>query len=96
MKVSLAKLTPQGLAAPIAIEDFVLSPDEKKLLIFTKSERVWRSNTRGDYWVLDLESGSLQQLGGNAKPSTLMFAKFSPDGKKIGYVRENNIYITGP
>ena len=92
IKVGIDKLTPQG-AAPIAIEDFVLSPDEKKILLFTKSERVWRSNTRGDYWVLNLDKGSLHKLGGPAKPSSLMFAKFSPDGKKVGYVRENNIYV---
>ncbi|MGI8917146.1 MAG: S9 family peptidase [Pyrinomonadaceae bacterium] len=92
IKVGVDKLTPQG-SAPIAIEDFVLSPDEKKLLLFTKSERVWRSNTRGDYWVLNLDSGALHKLGGTAKPSSLMFAKFSPDGKRVAYVRENNIYV---
>jgi dipeptidyl-peptidase 4 len=92
IKVGIDKLTPQGSTA-IAIEDFVLSPDDKKLLLFTKSERVWRSNTRGDYWVLNLDSGALHKLGGSAKPSSLMFAKFSPDGKKVGYVRENNIYV---
>ena len=92
IKVGVDKLTPQG-STPITVEDFVLSPDEKKLLLFTKSERVWRSNTRGDYWVLNLDSGALHKLGGSAKPSSLMFAKFSPDGRKVGYVRENNIYI---
>ena len=92
IKVGVDKLTPQG-STPIAVEDFVLSPDEKKLLLFSKSERVWRSNTRGDYWVLNLDNGALQKLGGTAKPSSLMFAKFSPDGKRVGYVRENNIYV---
>ena len=70
VKVGLDKLTPKGETTAIGIEDFVLSPDEKKLLIFTKSERVWRSNTRGDYWVLDLDEGALHKLGGPAKPST--------------------------
>src|SRR5690606_11160368 len=47
-----------------------------------------------DYWVLDRESGRLKKLGGTAaKPSTLMFAKFSPDGDRVGYVRENNLYV---
>ena len=48
IKVGVDKLTPKGETTAIGIEDFVLGPDEKKLLIFTKSERVWRSNTRGD------------------------------------------------
>ena len=64
----------------------------KRLLIFTNTRRVWRQNTRGDYWVLDLATKKLQKLGGNAAPSTLMFAKFSPDGSKVAYVREQNIY----
>ena len=94
VKVSAEKLTPTGANEPLAVEEFSLTTDEQKLLIFTDSARVWRSNTRGDYWVLDLKTNSLTKLGGpDAKPSTLMFAKFSPDGQRIGYVRENNIYV---
>src|SRR5262249_5483423 len=91
--VAAEKLTPSGATSALAIEDFDVSADSSKLMIFTNSQRVWRSNTRGDYWVLDLKSSSLRKLGGEAKPSTLMFAKFSPDGTRAGYVRENNIYV---
>jgi len=94
VKVSAEKLTPAGAAEPLSVEEFSFTPDEKKLLIFTNSARVWRSNTRGDYWVLDLSTGNLHKLGGaDAKPSSLMFAKFSPNGEMIGYVRDNNIYV---
>src|SRR6185369_7393407 len=94
VKVSAEKLTPAGASEPLSVEEFSLTPDEQKLLIFTNSERVWRSNTRGDYWVLDFKGNTLKKLGGaDAKPSTLMFAKFSPDGQRVGYVRENNIYV---
>ncbi len=91
--VPAERLVPQGAQAQIAVEEFDLSPDKSKLLIFTNSARVWRSNTRGDYWALDLKSGKLQKLGGDAKPSSLMFAKLSPDGTRAGYVRENNLYV---
>jgi dipeptidyl-peptidase-4 len=91
--VSASKLVPQGQTAPLAIEEYQLSQDGQKMLIFTNTERVWRTNTRGDYWVLDLKSWKLSKLGGAAKPSTLMFAKFSPDATRVGYVRENNIYV---
>ncbi|PWT94426.1 MAG: S9 family peptidase, partial [Blastocatellia bacterium] len=91
--VSAEKLKPEGSAEPLSIEEFDLSTDQKKLLIFTNTARVWRSNTRGDYWVVDLLSWNLHKLGGDAKPSTLMFAKFSPDGTRVAYVRENNIYV---
>jgi dipeptidyl-peptidase 4 len=94
VKVAAEKLIAPGTSSPLVIEEFDLSPDQQKLLIFTNSQRVWRSNTRGDYWVLDLKTGALLKLGGQAaKPSTLMFAKFSPDGRRVGFVRENNIYV---
>ena len=92
--VAAARLVPAGAAEPLALEDFTFSDDERRLLVYTNSARVWRANTRGDYWVLDLDSGRLRQLGGpEAAPSTLMFAKFSPDGERVAYVRENNIYV---
>ncbi|HKG33679.1 MAG TPA: S9 family peptidase [Gemmatimonadales bacterium] len=85
---------PQGDSTPLRVEEYAWSSDNKMLLIFTNTQPVWRLNTRGDYWVLDLSNGRLSQLGGKeAKPSTLMFAKFSPDGKRVGYVRENNLYV---
>jgi dipeptidyl-peptidase-4 len=84
---------PQGDSVPLRVEDYSWSPDNRMLLIFTNTKPVWRLNTRGDYWVLERATGRLWQMGGkDAKPSTLMFAKFSPDGRRVGYVRENNLY----
>ncbi len=91
--VSAAVLTPAGARQPLWISGYQWSDDGSKLLIFTNTRRVWRSNTRGDYWVLDLGSGALRQVGGDAEEATLMFAKFSPDGGRVGYVQENNIYV---
>jgi dipeptidyl-peptidase-4 len=91
--VQTAWLTPNGASAPLEVEDYFWSPDRKRLLVFTASERVWRENTRGDYWVLDLASRQLRKLGGDAPKSTLMFAKFSPDGGRVAYVRQNDLYV---
>jgi dipeptidyl-peptidase-4 len=91
--VPAEKLVPAGANQELAIEGYTFSPDEKKLLLFTNSERVWRQNTRGDYWVYDLAAATLRKLGGPAKPSTLMFATFSPDGSRVAYVREHNLYV---
>ena len=94
VKVAAEKLVPNGATAALTVEEFALTLDEQKVLVFTNTARVWRSNTRGDYWVVDLKAGSLRKLGGaDAKPSSLMFAKFSPDGTRIAYVRDNNIYV---
>src|SRR2546423_5890264 len=91
--VGADKLVPAGASTPLVVEEFEVSPDAEKLLLFTNTERVWRSNTRGDYWIFDLASGKLQKVGGDAPASSLMFAKFSPDGTRVGYVRGNNIYV---
>ena len=92
--VAARHLVPPGDSVPLEIEDYSWSPDGSQLLVFTNTRPVWRLNTRGDYWILDRPSGRLRRLGGaDAKPSTLLFAKFSPDGRRVGYVRENNLYV---
>jgi dipeptidyl-peptidase-4 len=48
------RFRPTGAKDPLDVEDYSWSNDEKKLLIFTNSARVWRENTRGDFWVLDV------------------------------------------
>lgn len=91
--IPASALKPANASAPLDIDDYSWSKDRSRLLLFTNSKKVWRDNTRGDYWVLDIATKRLRQLGGKAGPSTLMFAKFSPDGSRAGYVRENNIYV---
>src|SRR5579863_3103013 len=91
--VAASRLIPTGEKTPLAIEDYAFSPDGRQLLVFTNSQTVWRQNTRGDYWVHNLTSGALHKLGGDAPASSLMFAKFSPDNTKVGYVRGNNVYV---
>lgn len=81
------------IGKPIAIRSISWSADNKKVLIYNNTRRVWRYDTRGDYWVLDLESGKLRQLGTARPESSLMFAKFSPDATRVAYVSENNIYV---
>jgi dipeptidyl-peptidase-4 len=90
--VSAARLVPPGESAPLAIDDYAFSDDHSLVLIFTNSKRVWRANTRGDYWVLDRASHELRKLGGDAPTASLMFAKLSPTGRHAAYVRENNLY----
>jgi dipeptidyl-peptidase-4 len=91
--VAASRLIPAGEKTPLPVEDYTMSSDGQQALVFTDSQTVWRQNTRGDYWVLDLRSGALRKLGGDAPASSLMFAKFSPDNSKVGYVRGNNVYV---
>jgi dipeptidyl-peptidase-4 len=91
--VSAAKLIPAGGKVPLEFENYAWSGDKSRLLLYANSAQVWRQRTRGDYWVLDLPSGALRKLGGDAPASSLMFAKFSPDGSKVAYGRANDIYL---
>ncbi|HEX5817395.1 MAG TPA: S9 family peptidase [Gemmatimonadales bacterium] len=88
------QLVPAGDTAALRPAGVQFSDDGRTLLLYTNTARVWRQNTRGDYWVLDRGTGKLRKLGGkDARPQTLMFAKFSPQGDRVAYVRENNIYV---
>ena len=89
--VSKAQLTPSG-GSPLSVRSYTVSKAGDKVLIYTNTRRVWRYDTRGDYWVFDLTSKSLKQLGKGLPESSLMFAKFSPDGKKVAYVSKHNVY----
>ena len=91
--VAATALKPAGASVPLAIDGYAWSADRARLLVFTNAKKVWRQNTRGDYWVLDRASGALRKLGGDAAASTLMFAKFSPDGTRVGYVRDRDLYV---
>ena len=91
--VFASNLLARGESQPLKIEDYAWSDDTTKLLIFTNTKRVWRRETRGDYWVFDLKRRELKKLGGHAAPATLMFAAFSPDGRRVAYVCQNNIFV---
>jgi len=91
--VAAQAMTPPGDSVPLAFDDYSWSADRTKLLLFTDTKRVWRENTRGDYWVLDRASGRLTKIGGDAPASTLMYAKFSPSGDRVAYVRGGDIYV---
>ncbi len=91
--LSAKQLIPEGEDSPMAISNYIWSSDKNLLLIFTNTRRVWRYHTKGDYWVLNLKTGKLQQLGKGLSGSSLMFAKFSPDDDRVAYVSEHNVYV---
>ena len=90
--ISKEQLTPIGKSKPLEVAHFSFSLDQQKVLLFTNTKRVWRLNTKGDYWVFNFKTNSLTQLGKGLPPSSLMFAKFSPDGNTLAYVSDNNLY----
>lgn len=92
IEVSKEQLTAQGANTPLKVQSFDYSPDGSKILLFANTAKVWRYNTRGDYWILNNSSKQLKQLGKGLPAQSLMFAKFSPDGRYVAYVSEHNIF----
>ena len=90
--VSKNNLIPSGQSAPLSFDIYSFSKDGKKLLIFTNTAKVWRYNTRGDYYLYDLTKKSLVQIGKSRPAQSLMYAKISPDGNKVAFVSGHNIY----
>lgn len=79
------------LSPEISIEDYELSNDEKKLLLLTEWEGIYRRSFKAEYFVYDLTDKTLRQLSANGKQS---YATFSPDGTKVAFVRGNNLFYT--
>ena len=91
---SLAQLTPAGHTQALAVDDYFWSEDKTKLLVFANARKVWRKRDRGDYWLLEIESGELLQLGGEQRTAShMMFGKLSPDATQFAYVWRDNIYV---
>ena len=69
--------------------DYTFSSDEKKILFTTKYTQIYRHSFTADYWVYDIASKKLTPLSKNGKQEV---ATFSPDGKKVVFVRDNNLF----
>ena len=74
----------------ISIDDFQFSDDENLILISTETERLFRHSSVSNYYIYDIQKKSLTALSVNGKQR---LATFSPDNKKIAFVRDNNIFI---
>jgi dipeptidyl-peptidase-4 len=76
----------------ISVEDYAYSADGTKALLYTDSEQVWRLNTKGVYYVVDVATGEVTPVADRAR-GLQMFAKFSPDGEQVAFVRDRNVYV---
>lgn len=90
--INKSQVTPAGRSS-LNIAAYTFSADNNKVLIFTNTAKVWRYNTRGDYWVMDIGANKLTQLGKGRPSKSLMYAKLSPDGRMAGYVSEHNLFV---
>lgn len=86
-------LTDPQTGKPVLVESFAFSKDLSQVLLYANSARVWRQNTRGDYYLWQKGKEKLVQIGRNRPSQSLMFAKLSPDGARVAYVCEYNLYV---
>ena len=92
-KVFIGKNALQSKGRQLDVNDFKVSEDGKMVLLFANAKKVWRYKTKGDYWIYNVTTGKLKQVGTSRPASSLMFAKISPDGFKVAYVSEYNLYV---
>ncbi|WP_340064610.1 S9 family peptidase [Ascidiimonas aurantiaca] len=68
---------------------YEFSPDESKLMLATEVTRIYRYSTLGKYYVYDIESKDLTLIS----EDKIQEPAFSPDGTKVAYAKDNNLYI---
>lgn len=79
-----------ALSPAITIQDYAFSADEKKVLLLTNFESIYRHSFTANYYVYDLTTKKLEELSKNGKQQ---YATFSPDGSRVAFVRKNNLFI---
>jgi dipeptidyl-peptidase 4 len=87
--VTSKKIIPKGDTVPIAMGNFTFSRDESKILFATNDETIYRHSSRSNYYIYDLKAEKLTLLSSKGKQR---LARFSPDGSRVAFVRDNNIY----
>lgn len=83
-------MVPAGDTAAIALTNWTFSQDETKLLIPTETEYIYRYSSVSNYYIWDTRSSKLAALSDGGKQR---LADFSPDGTKVAFVRDNNLYV---
>src|SRR3546814_2405725 len=79
----------QGIQLQVGTE---FSPDERKVMLVYQEEPIYRRSSKGYYYVFDLDTRKVTPV--SVKSGKQQFATFSPDGSKVAFVRDNNLFIT--
>ena len=88
--VTASELIPEGKKENIKLGNYTFSKDENKILFPTKTEYIYRHSSKSEFYIWDIKNKTLQQLSENGKQR---LASFSPDGSKVGFIRNNNLFI---
>ena len=72
------------------VDGYIVSPDGRRLLIQTETERIYRHSFTATYYIYSIQNNKLEPLSENGPQQTPVF---SPDGTQIAFVRDNNIHL---
>jgi dipeptidyl-peptidase-4 len=76
---------------PLGMDSYTFSSDESKLLVPTETEPLYRYSSRSHFVVIDLKTKTASYLSKDGGKQA--YATFSPDGKKVAFVRDNNLFV---
>lgn len=74
----------------LKIDGYSFSDDESKLLLSVNTESIYRRSSKADFYVYDIATKNTRKLSSGDKQS---YATFSPDGNKVAFARNNNLWI---
>ena len=73
-----------------SFDDYIMSPDETKILIQTETKPIYRHSFTAVYYIFNVRNNTIEPLSDGGPQQVPLF---SPDGNQIAFVRENNIYL---
>ena len=76
----------------VPIQDYAFDDAGDKVLIYTDSKEVWRTNTKGFYYVYDLNTQALTPIA-DRDDGYQMFAKFNPSATQVAFVRNRDLHV---
>ncbi|MEN8225793.1 MAG: S9 family peptidase [Bacteroidota bacterium] len=88
--VDAKELIPKEATKPLKVKEYSLCSNEEKVLIPAETENIYRHSTKSSYYIWDISKKELNALSENGKQR---LADFSPDGTKVAFVRNNNLFI---
>lgn len=80
-----------SLENPLEVDAYQFTSDESKLLLMTDRTKIYRRSYTAEFYIYDLANKSIRKLSDNGKQA---YATLSPDGTKIAFYRENNLFYT--
>ncbi|MBD79841.1 MAG: S9 family peptidase [Crocinitomicaceae bacterium] len=82
--------TPNPKNGALRIEGYTFSGDEKKIMIRTGTESIYRHSTREWNYVVDVETKGIKLVS----EQKIRYASFNPSGNQVAFVRDNNVYVS--